>query len=274
MLRYRIRIFRDLLKFDNPLQILLNRGLFGRTALTVYRYRGITALVDHSCGDQDGVKACLVPGLYDPFLEGIIPTLSGKPATILDLGANTGGFALALLVHGCEIERGVAVELNPLTCTRLAVNLAQNGLHGKVHVLNGAACGRSGDLQVCLSGGSVSDSIVLSAEGGKKITVPGYTIDEITTTYFKEPSEIDICKIDIEGAEYDLLASPHCASLSRCRWILIEIHQIDGHKPAAVVAALEGMGFTAVPPLRPAVENNVYLFRRIRPAPSSSAQPL
>ena len=267
MIPIKLRKLLELFRFENTLQLILNRTLFAKTPLTVYRYKGITALVDHSLGDQDGVKSCLVPGLYDPFLEIILPKLPQKPLTILDLGANTGGFPLALLAHGSQIKAGIAVELNPLTCTRLSLNLAQNRLHNIVHVLNGAACGHSGTLEVSLSAGSVSDSIVFGTAHGKKITLPAFTVDEIVTTHLPPETPIDICKIDIEGAEYDLFASPHSSSLRRCQWIIIEIHQVEGHPESAITDALTTLGFTPIPPLRPAVESNVFMFQQTRTSP-------
>jgi FkbM family methyltransferase len=260
-LAHKFRKIRDLLRFDNRWQVMLNRLVFGKTNMTVYRYRGVTAIVDHSKGDQDGVKACLVPGLYDPFIDLMAPAFR-EPVTLLDFGANTGGFPLTLLAHGLTISRGVAVELNPLTCTRLAVNLAQNSLWNKIEIVNGAVCGTSGELHVKVSGGSVSDSIVFDTEGGDSISVAGWTVDDLVNTRFGPEGDIDVCKIDIEGAEYSVFASPYHLSLKRCRWIVIEIHDVPGHQPEEINKRLLDLGFEAAIPSSRAVEHNVFLFRR------------
>lgn len=257
----KIRKLRDLLKFDNALQLLLNRTFFGSTSLTVYRYKGVTALVDHALGDQDGVKSCLVPGLYDPFLEAMRPHLT-VPVSFLDLGANTGGFPLTLLAHGLPIRKGVSVELNPRTCTRLAVNLAQNGLSGSVQIVNAAICGAGGELSVRLSEGSVSDSIIFAPDQGTEITVKAVTIDEVITRHFPTEGAIDMCKIDIEGAEYGVLDQPTHGLLRRCRWIVIEIHAVVGRSAAEVKNRLAELGFEEALPATRAVEDNVFLFRR------------
>jgi FkbM family methyltransferase len=264
-MRDQLRKLRDLFKFDNALQVIVNRLFFKSTDLAVYRYRGVTAIVDHTKGDQDGVKSCLVPGLYDPIIRVFAPTLEG-PVTLLDFGANTGGFPLTLLAHGIPVARGIAVELNPLTCTRLAVNLGQNRLWGKIEVIQGAVCGKSGDLQVKVSQGSVSDSIVFEADGADVLTVAGWTVDDLVNSRFGPTGSIDLCKIDIEGAEYEVFATPHHQTLQRCRWIVIEIHEVPGHQPEEIHDKLRALGFEIVNPATRTIEPNVFLFRRTDPA--------
>jgi FkbM family methyltransferase len=261
-LKYKLRKLKELLRFDNAAQVLMNRMFFSRTSQCIYRYRGVTALVDHSKGDQDGVKACLVPGLYDPFLS-IIARTSPHPLTLLDLGANTGGFPLAMLAHGLTIKKGVAVELNPLTCTRLRLNLAINGLSSQMEVVHGAVCGESGKLQVNISQGSVSDSIVFQTAVGNSLTVDGWSIRDVMHSGFGEFQSIDICKIDIEGAEYGVFDDPSHASLGRCRWIVIEIHDFPGRTPGEIRHKIEAIGFKALEPSAKSVEDNVFLFERI-----------
>ena len=55
------------------------------------------------------------------------------------------------------------------------------------------------------------------------VTVPGVTFDQLYRDYFKN-DKIDIAKIDIELAEYEILYSDTCRNLTQCEFVLIEIH--------------------------------------------------
>ena len=257
----KVRKFFEVLKFENSIELLCGLILFKKTSALTYKYKGVTALVDHSYGDQDGVRTCLVPGLYDALFETIGADLTSKPLTILDLGANTGGFPLALKAHNAKIKKGVCVELNPITCSRLSWNLAQNGLFEAVEVINGAICGVNEDLTVYLTSGSVGDSIFENSPGDKEVKVKGCTADTLYSSHFSENEVIDLCKIDIEGAEYEMFNSGAVQSLKQSRWILMEVHSRDGFDTADIHKHIEELGFEEVKPVRPPIEHNVYLYK-------------
>ena len=257
----KVRKFFEVLKFDNPVELLFGLILFKKTSALTYKYKGVTALVDHGYGDQDGVRTCLVPGLYDALFETIGPDLTAKPLTILDLGANTGGFPLALKAHGAKIAKGVCVELNPLTCSRLSWNLAQNALFESVEVFNGAICGVDETLTVYLTPGSVGDSIFENSPGDKEVKVEGLTVDTLCSSRFDNDEAIDFCKIDIEGAEYEMFDSRSVSTLKRAKWLLAEIHERQGRSEEEIHSAIRELGFEKVEPVRPPIEHNVFLYK-------------
>ncbi|HEY5892633.1 MAG TPA: FkbM family methyltransferase, partial [Chthoniobacterales bacterium] len=239
------------------IQLIINRLLFARTGPTIYVFRGRNLLIDHSAGDQEGTRACISPGLYDAFFAQFS---EARPIRILDLGANSGGFPLALFKHGFSIERGLCVELNPRTFNRLEYNLA-SVFTGQIIALNAAVTGKSGSINVSLGKGSVADNIyeVSSSSDLRSATLPALTFDELVAKYLPNGS-IDICKMDIEGAEYEALEADTSQSLGRCRHLVIEMHG----QPAAMDALnkkILARNFSLVEPQRPFVEENVYWFR-------------
>jgi FkbM family methyltransferase len=252
-----LKTLKNIFQFKNPLQILCNRLFFGSTGPSIYRYKTLQFIVDHDSGDQDGPRSCVVPGLYDPFFDVIE---ADGPLNIIDMGANAGGFVLALLKNGQTVGRGVSVELNPVTWSRLIYNVYANvpDAYGKMSVLNGAVAPDEGFLEIRLGGGGVGDSVKGSVDG-TLYHLPCYTPESLVAGFNSQ--EIDIIKIDIEGSEYDLLNTP-ANVLRTSRYILIEIHAIPGRSESEVRNWIENADFQELAPSRRPEEDNVFLFKR------------
>jgi FkbM family methyltransferase len=243
-------------QFENRLPLILTRTLFPRENLHVYRYRGVELLTDLKGGDANGAREVLTSPMYRRFLPQM--DLQGE-LNIFDIGANNGGFPLLLAASGLILKKVVSVELNPNTFLRLRFNLERN-LSGEVVALNQALCGEARELKISLGEGSVGDNIYngASANNGKLFTIEGRTFDELYQTYFAG-EVVDICKIDIEGAEFEVFASPSHQDLTHCRYLIIEIHDGDGRSSTELVRKIEQLGFTR--PTQPAdAEPAVHFF--------------
>lgn len=109
----------------------------------------------------------------------------------------------------------------------------------------------------------VSGSLVGSheyVEGGKALTVTTTSLAEVLADAGRE--ECDLLKLDIEGAEYDVLAALcHSGDIRRARQVLIEFHHKVTHhtlaETTAVADAVRAAGFELVH-----VEGRNYIFRR------------
>ncbi|MCS6988364.1 MAG: FkbM family methyltransferase [Chloroherpetonaceae bacterium] len=234
---------KSIWKFDNRYQLLLSRLFFRSNGLNVYRLNGMEFLVDHSAGDESGTRLVLTSQMYQQFL----PQMKfAKPMNVLDLGGNGGGLGLMLKLNGLPIKKIVAVEFNPNTCARMRFNLERN-LDAEIIALNAAACGESKTLKLKIGKGGTSDSIYnpLSAQNGKEIEIQGVTLDELYEKYFKGES-IDLCKMDIEGAEHEIFAFPHHSALKHIRVLLMEIHGNDQAKNQKILETLRAFGFEEI----------------------------
>src|SRR5580658_8039476 len=100
-----------LLKYDNRLQLIVNRVLFRRRPL-VYSTRGLNIFISHEGRDQAGIHPCLWNGMYSGLLAQV--DLPRNPV-VLDVGGNVGGFVLSLLKEGITPSQVVSVEMNPNT---------------------------------------------------------------------------------------------------------------------------------------------------------------
>lgn len=218
-----------LLQFDNWPMLVLGRVFDRRTGLVTYRKQGLEILVDHRGGDQNGTRSCLVSDMYRRHLDGM--AIKG-PVRVLDIGANGGGFPLMLRLAGYDLAQVVCVEMNPPTYLRLLVNLATN-IGGQATGINAAVCDVAGsEIPLQLSRGNTGMSMYENRadSAASHVSVPTTTLAAVCDKYFRD-QEIDICKIDIEGAEYDALGAAPDAVLKKIRNLIIEFHDPDRTPP-------------------------------------------
>jgi len=234
--------FSELLKFDNRMQLVLNRLLFRRQALVIYRTRGMDVLVDHGGDDQSGTRACLTSDMYTRYYH-LLPT--GKPLNVMDVGANGGGLPLSLGAHGFAFDTLACVEMNPCTFTRLQFNVRRNIVAKRTHLVNAAAYHFDATLSLKLGHGGTSDSIHQSADGSKAAeekSVSTRSFDSLAQECFPGAT-IDLCKIDIEGAEFEMILSDAATRLKTVRIIIIEIHPHPRRQKTELLSAMSQMGF-------------------------------
>jgi FkbM family methyltransferase len=271
--------FRDaraIFHFDNHWLLLWERLaelVFKRPlALSIYRKGDMEILMDRSAGDQSGARYAITSPMYRQFLPYIQQTMvekTGRKAAIVwDIGANVGGFSLMLVLEGVVLERLVAVEMHPRTFVRLRQNLEHNLHLGSEQCvcLNVAAGNREETLTISLSRGNTGDSIIpghLQIQPNSSLyTVQLLTLDAIYTRSF-EHIIVDICKMDIEGAEYEIILGAHQTSLARCRFLLIEIHPHPEHKSETLLEALRMLGFARVR-VNSRMAEEVFLFENMQ----------
>lgn len=233
--------FKQMWQFDNRYSLIAARLLRPNEQVATYRYKGIEFLTDRSAGDTRGAREILTTDTYRQFLPKMdLP----KSINVLDIGANNGGFSLLLLSEGFHINKLAGVELNPRTFARMVHNVEPNA-NGEFIPINAAVCGENKTLEVQLGEGDVGDNIYTANGGGTKYEVAGRTFDSIyDETFGKE--KVDLCKIDIEGAEFDIIQSGAFQNLRNCRYVLMEIHHEPHLDRTEVIEALRQIGLHEV----------------------------
>jgi alpha-maltose-1-phosphate synthase len=157
-----------------------------------------------------------------------LPFIVERPRVILDLGANIGATSIWLARrYGCE--RVIAVEPVPANAALARRNLAANGVPGEVHeavVGPGEGIAHFAD--------SPESTLGRLADQGREVRV-------VTVPALIDAEQIDLMKMDIEGAEAALLAG-RPPWLGQVRLIVAEIHPqfADADR---VVRTLEEAGF-------------------------------
>lgn len=239
-IRHRWEGLQALMQFDNWLFLIIQRCCL-QTPM-VYRKRNVRFLVDRASGDQHGLTDCVTSGIYSQYFPRVT---KDRPLRVLDLGANIGGFGLALILAGFEIERIVAVEMNMRTHARLAYNLVNN-IGSKAVLVHAAVCNTKRNILVADNDGWVGNSIYdRSLSETATLEVPGVTLDELTMSYFAN-DRVDILKMDIEFAEYEVLCSETCKSIVQYDHLLIEIHEDEQHKAGTLIQRLSELNFEII----------------------------
>jgi FkbM family methyltransferase len=153
------------------------------------------------------------------------------PGTVLDLGCNIGLTVAHFEVMWPDAEI-VGVELDPDNC------LVARGNCRRARLLNVAVSTSSGPQRYS---GAEAWSYRLDASGDR--VVETRTLDELTDLF---AGRIDFVKMDIEGAEWDVVKAPG-EWPERVGSLLIEIHGNEGRRQEGIdemTGYLRAKGFT------------------------------
>jgi len=147
-----------------------------------------------------------------------LPSILGPDSVVLDIGANQGQFARALVRDfKCRVH---AVEPNPCLHTGLQ-ELAIPGVtvHGVA-----LACTRGRRAFVVMNNSEASHLPSGNGSNEGTIEVQAVTLEDLISQ-IPTPASIDLIKMDIEGAELDVLEHVPAGLLERVRQLTIEFHQ-------------------------------------------------
>lgn len=234
---------RAITHFDRVFFTLCQRLLGRRLGWTIYAKGRLKFLVDHLAGDQNGTRDCMAGPMYrELFKEMQLP----RQLRLLDLGANGGGFPLLCLDLGFELADLTCVEVNPFTHSRLTLNIRHNiGLRPKI--LNVAVGGHSRELTLSFPAGGTGFSIYGAKDGAanEEALIEVLTLEEIMSRGFGDAA-VDLCKMDVEGAEYEVLLNDTADSLRRVHYLVLEIHAAEPAQQDALLRKLTSHGFERI----------------------------
>ena len=157
-------------------------------------------------------------------LNEIFPTMPHNP-TILDIGAHIGLFSLkAMSMYvGATVYAYEPMEDNFELMQR---NIHINGLCESVHMFNFGVAGQAGDHELLLSGTSNAEHSIVGVSGDKSSTkVYCTTLEEI----LDKLERVDILKMDIEGAEFEVFNNTPSILLDKVDCIVLEYHRFAGN---------------------------------------------
>jgi FkbM family methyltransferase len=135
---------------------------------------------------------------------------------VVDLGSHIGTSILFFRARYPE-ARIYGFEPDPATFAKLEANVAG---HDGVTVQRRAVTGAGGESVLYASSYSLRSSLARGWADSRSVTVPAVTFDELVAELRLD--RIDLLKLDVEGAEYGVLAGSK--GLQRVRAIAGELH--------------------------------------------------
>jgi FkbM family methyltransferase len=194
------------------------------------------------CPFMDLSTVAILHEIYAEEIYRKLPHYEPKAGwAVIDAGANVGLFSLYTVDHG-RPKLVIALEPVPKNYQRLTLTLKANAVN--VTALRYALSDKSGFLEFMQSNDSATSHIVFSGKKDsdkKTIHVRGISLSNIMTTF--NLTQIDLLKLDIEGAEYSVISSStHLLKTGRIKRIVGELHGElkDFDK---LVCCLEVLGF-------------------------------
>jgi FkbM family methyltransferase len=160
----------------------------------------------------------------------------------LDIGAHIGTFALAVLERWPDV-RGIACEPSAESFGALTGNLQRNCASKSCECLQVAVVGEGAPHSVSFhyKPHKPSTSTILAEEtpqGEKVVTVPTTSLAGL----IRRVGQADLVKMDVEGAEYDIINGTPLELLSRIKLLVMEYHRVSGHSREELVARLAQAG--------------------------------
>jgi FkbM family methyltransferase len=249
--------FASNLRFSNRFQILYNRLFRRHLPLGQYIWQNrIFFICDNQRGDHRSVQECFCKRAYDPLLDQC--QFPANRVSYVNIGANIGAFDLLLHERGLLIEAGLAVELNPFTCTRCQVNLQANQLSA-TQVVNAGIAGTAGFVMFHPGKLTIGDNIFFhapaDADGREDVRVQLLTLESLLEKHGRNRS-YQLLKLDCEQAEYEIIRLSPVAVLAQFRFIIVEFHPAPAGE--SVQAAYEKLREAGFHPLRSQTQSIPY----------------
>lgn len=164
-----------------------------------------------------------------PIIEVFLRQDYGTPpddAVIVDLGASIGVFSIYAAATARNV-RVYAYEPMPPFFRLLEDNVRLNGRGGAITCVNAAVAGTAAERDLYVGGTSFFFPTLLPSTAdasAPRTRVPCTTLDDVVAAH--RLARVDLLKMDIEGAEYEVLYGAH-ACLERVREIRMEYHTVD-----------------------------------------------
>lgn len=226
----------------NPPLPFIARELSGRHDVRAYRVRDSDLWVNlqHGTPDIYGLDQTFHQHLFElpPPAAAALQNL-GRPPRALDLGANIGLFGLWMFGRYPEGYL-TAFEPDPRNARLLSMTIEANDLRERWRLIEAAVGTREGEVR--FAAGEFGTSHIAAPTDTGALTVA-------LTDLFDHTADVDLLKIDIEGAEWEILRDPRFGEIP-AKVIALDYHdqgcpEDDPHRPARDL--MSSWGFEVLP---------------------------
>jgi FkbM family methyltransferase len=178
------------------------------------------------------------------FVEGIYYFESEKAAPrIIDGGANIG-ISILYFKYLYPQAHIMAIEPNPAALIYLKKNISENKL-SHITVISGALAAEAGEGNLFYSPTvSLLNASLIAQAKSETLKVRTHTLSE-----YLKGSPIDLVKLDIEGAEEDVIReTAHQGEIHNAKQYIIEYHpaDVDTEGLSFLKSTFVGIGYTSI----------------------------
>lgn len=214
-------VIRGLRFVRNKYDVLLHLvGLHRDETITYFLKNGIELLVPNRKTNRTTILS-----IKEIFVDEIYPARSEGLKTVVDIGAQSGIFSLYAAYHnpGAIIH---SFEPDPGNYEQLCLNIKVNNFADRITSFNAAVAGRTEPVSFFINeNSSRAHSMFGTGEGQKQVVVQALSLDDLFQA--SQIAQCDFLKIDIEGAEYDVLFNATRETLSKINKLVLECHPIQ-----------------------------------------------
>jgi FkbM family methyltransferase len=190
--------------------------------MTFRMRNGYTVVCPNADGARFPLYEIFADDAYD--LAGLCAGVDAD-AAVLDVGGQIGSFALAVAheLPGASIH---VYEASPTSAEYVRRNVVSNRLEATITVHGKALAGAPGEFSFMDSGtASGHNGLTAPAGLGTMVTVAAESFDQAVTD---AGGNVQVVKIDVEGAEYDIILSSSPSSWASVRKVVMEYHPMTG----------------------------------------------
>lgn len=202
-------------------------------------------------------RILFAPQDFDEREREYLASLIGDRFVFLDIGANIGGYALALAAKAGRNARILAFEPQPDVFDRLVFNIAINPF-GTVKAMALAVADRDGEVTLFLDPANQGEASVkiVNQGGAGRVRVPARALFGIVQE--ERLDHIDAMKLDVEGAE-DIILQRFLSDAPESLWPrAIVLERGESRWSLDLLGFLESKGYRRIMETR----NNHVLERR------------
>jgi FkbM family methyltransferase len=173
--------------------------------------------IEISSGKFEFLEASDIATFWQIFYRNVYPVLPSDKL-VIDAGANIGAFSLyALSSAPCRV---IAIEPAPDSCSRIDALLRSHEVRARCDLHQAALGDQVGQTTIQLGPGSQFRRTGIAGQ---------HVVNMVTLDMVIPPGEqVDLLKLDIEGAEGPVVAALTARSLSQIQRIVMEFHPEAG----------------------------------------------
>jgi FkbM family methyltransferase len=167
--------------------------------------------------------------IWEENVYEVDPSRFNKGGVVVDIGANIGSFSLYGAYYGATVY---AVEPEPHNLEALRTNINLNNYDSKIIVCPYGISDYKGTAKITDEGGGAT--IKDTWKDGVDIEI--MSLDNLFSLY--DIQDVDVLKIDVEGAETEIILGASKENLQKCKFITMEFDIRSGNSLGDMVKKL------------------------------------